>query len=502
MDDFGFLTMAWCTHALQNGREDSIRKGIFRYPKEAASNHILSGYSVQAWEIETLVNLLFTTPKTPGFAWEPTMNTGHFETIRVLTNLLRSVEDAETPLRIDNENIIDELHRIGHRQFPWQRTWVRSGELYKYLYIYCQGVCADYFKEKYDLDIIDYVSAAFILFTQHVGRTWMPLLDSPGKLPVSLDVIRKTTEMLSSSTWTAHCEAAALVSKFEAEASAPIPVAYQPSYLRLKPIIRYDRGRRTLYTAPLPDLILLRVTAGLFYDLASGKNPVTTDANKRFEEYSRKVIKAFIPEFDPCPSEKYGTKKNPGETPDILLKRDGKIVSVMECKATKLTYAAQYGEHPRDDAREGYDQIVKAIFQLWRYFAHVREKLIDHDVAEDVTGVILTLDSWTQMGVNIREQLIAEAKVYSAKRDSLITDVDMKSPVFCPIQELDDILSISDADQLLATFRLMTEAEGLSWNIRQKRDQVGPRLKHKPYPFHPGELMPMWAKLSERRGDR
>ena len=41
MDDFGFLTMAWCTHALQNGREDSIRKGIFRYPKEAASNHML-----------------------------------------------------------------------------------------------------------------------------------------------------------------------------------------------------------------------------------------------------------------------------------------------------------------------------------------------------------------------------------------------------------------------------------------------------------------------------
>ena len=499
INDFGFLTMAWSTHALQTGRKDSIRKGIFRYPKEAASDSILNGHSVQAWEIETLTNLLLTTPKTPGFAWEPTMDTRDFETIRVLTNLLRSAEDDETPIRINNENIIDELHRIGHRQFPWQRTWVRSGELYKYLYIYCQGVCADYFKEKYGLDIIDYVSAAFVLFTQHVGRTWMPLLDTQEKLPVSLEAIHKTTKLLSSSTWTAHRGAAALVKKFEAEASAPIPIAYQPSYLRLKPIICYDRANTTLYTSPLPYLILLRVTAGLFYDLASGKNPVISDANTRFEEYSRKIIKAFIPEFDPLPAEKYRYKKNPVETPDILLKLHGKIVSVMECKATKLTYAAQYGENPREDASDGYDQIVKAIFQLWRYFAHVRQRILKHNLADDVTGVILTLDSWTQMGGKLRDKLVAEAKVYSVNKDSSITEADMRTPVFCPIQELDDILSVSDADQILATFRRMTDIDSFSWNVRQKRDDIGPRLPAKPYPFDPGELMPLWAITNRGR---
>lgn len=488
--------MAWSTHALQTGHEDSIRKNIFYYPKEAASDSILSGHSVQAWEIETLVNLLLTTPKNLGFSWGPAMDTRQFETIRVLTNLLRSAENDETPLRINDENIFDELHRIGHRQFPWQRTWVTSGELYKYLYIYCQGVCADYFKEKYELDIIDYVSAAFILFSQHVGQTWMRVLDTREKLPVSLEAIHKTTKLLSSSTWTAHREAAALVSKFEAEASAPIPIAYQPSYLRLKPIISYDRADTTLYTSPLPELILLRVTAGLFYDLASGKNPVISDANARFEEYSRKIIKAFIPDFEPLPPEKYGTKKLPFDTPDILLKLDGKIVSVIECKATKLTYAAQYGENPREDASEGYDQIVKAIFQLWRYFAHVRQGILKHDVAEDATGVILTLDSWTQMGGKLRDKLIAEAKVYSAKKDSSIKEADMRTPVFCPIQELDDILSVSDAGQILATFRRMTEIDSLSWNVRQKRDEVGPRLPAKKYPFDPGELMPLWAITS------
>lgn len=499
INDFGFLTMAWCTHALQTGREDSIRKGVFRYPKEAASDSMLGAHSVQAWEIETLVNLLLTTPKTPGFAWEPTMDTSQFETVRVLTNLLRSAEDAETPLRIDSENIIDELHRIGHRQFPWQRTWVRSGELYKYLYIYCQGICADYFKERHGFDIIDYVSAAFILFTQHASRMWMPLLNTSEKLPVSQDAIHKTIKLLSSSTWAAHQEADTLVSKFEAEASAPVPIAYQPSYLRLKPIISYDRANTALYTSPLPDLIMLRVTAGLFYDLAPGRNPVIKDANTRFEEYSRKIIKAFIPEFEPLPSEKYGTKKLPFETPDILLTLAGKIVSVMECKATKLTYSAQYGENPREDARDGYDQLIKAIFQLWRYFAHVRQGLLKHDLAEDVTGVILTLDPWTQTGGKLRDKLVSEAKVYSVSKDSSIVEADMRTPVFCPIQELDDILSVSNADQILATFQQMTEIDSFSWNVRQKRDEIGPRLAAKPYPFDPGDLMPLWAITNERR---
>jgi hypothetical protein len=170
----------------------------------------------------------------------------------------------------------------------------------------------------------------------------------------------------------------------------------------------------------------------------------------------------------------------------------------MECKATKLTYAAQYGENPRADASNGYDQIIKAIFQLWRYFAHVRQKILNHDLAEDVTGVILTLDSWTQMGGKLRDKLIAEAKSYAAKKDPSIIEADMRTPVFCPIQELEEILSVSNADQILATFRSMIEDDGLGWNVRQRREAVGPRQEHKPYPFDPGELMPLWAMISER----
>jgi hypothetical protein len=326
INDFGFLTMVWCTHAIQSGREDDVPRERFSYPQQAASRELLSGYSIQPWEIKTLVNLMLTTPKA-GYnpAQAPTMDTRQFESIRVLTNLLRSAEDAETPLRINNVNIIDELHRIGHRQFPWQRTWVRSSELYKYLYIYCQGECAQFFRKTYNLNIIDYVTSAFILFTQHMGRSWMPILDTKEKLAVSLDDIAKTTKLLSSSVWRARHEARQLVSRFEAQASAPIPLAYQPSYLRLKPILSYDHARGTIYTAPLPDLIMLRATAGLFYDLAPGGTEVINDANARFEEYSRRIIKAHLSEFDPLPSERYRHNKNPVDTPDVLLKLKARL---------------------------------------------------------------------------------------------------------------------------------------------------------------------------------
>lgn len=110
-----------------------------------------------------------------------------------------------------------------------------------------------------------------------------------------------------------------------------------------------------------------------------------------------------------------------------------------------------------------------------------------------------TLDSWTQMGGKLRDKLVAEAKVYSVNKDSSITEADMRTPVFCPVQELDDILSVSDADQILATLRRMTDIDSFSWNVRQKRDDIGPRLPAKPYPFDPGELMPLWAITTRGR---
>jgi len=50
------------------------------------------------------------------------------------------------------------------------------------------------------------------------------------------------------------------------------------------------RGNPNLIIAPITELMLLRVTAGLYYDLISGGQPLLNEANDRFEQYCADFI--------------------------------------------------------------------------------------------------------------------------------------------------------------------------------------------------------------------
>jgi hypothetical protein len=47
---------------------------------------------------------------------------------------------------------------------------------------------------------------------------------------------------------------------------------------------------------------------------------------------------------------RYGPKGAQFDSPDVLIKDQGKLVIVAECKATKLTYLAQFAEDPFEPA--------------------------------------------------------------------------------------------------------------------------------------------------------
>ncbi|MBY3236582.1 hypothetical protein HFO17_18890 [Rhizobium laguerreae] len=490
--DGPLLRMFWAIDAIQDDREEHAR-GLLRYPPEAATSDILSKYAAHKWDLETLIAVLLNNPKS---IWSArALNIRTYDALAMLVNHLRRAEEDEHRDRLNNDNILIEVHRIGHRQFQWQRGWRRPQDFYRHLFIYGQGICADYFQKTYGISVIDFVSVSFVVFGMMIGSPWMAnprglrIIDLDDKL---LDIV---IPMLSGEIADLRTASAKMTSDIETGLGASLPIAYQPSYLRLKPIIqlRSESGR---YIAPLPDLILMRVTVGLFYDLVSGGTTVTNDAANRFEEYAQKVIKALCPGFDPLPAAKYTFNKNPVDTPDVLLKHGKKIVAVFECKATKLTFQAQYGDDPVNDSKTGYEQMAKAIFQLWKFFSHVRRKLVELDVADDAVGVVLTMEPWTQMGGPLRERLISAAKDLAAQKDPLITEEDMRPPVFCAIQDLEEMLVSSTEEQLLQAFRVATTEKYRSWGVREVREAEVPAIdKRKDFPFSVGDFLPWWSKL-------
>ena len=62
---------------------------------------------------------------------------------------------------------------------------------------------------------------------------------------------------------------------------------------------------------------------------------------------------------------RYKPKKGaPVDTPDLLVKDGGKVILAAECKATKLTYLAQFAEDPFEAENKQYLQIANGVFQL------------------------------------------------------------------------------------------------------------------------------------------
>src|SRR5205085_11894615 len=125
--------------------------------------------------------------------------------------------------------------------------------------------------------------------------------------------------------------------------------------LRKTPLIYVDGHDRLI--SPIPETIILRVTAGLYYDLLPGGQEIINDANARFERYCIDLIDAMMKRFEVTAAYRYGSKGAQLDTPDILIKDQGKLAIVAECKATKLTYLAQFAEDPFEAAKRQYTQI-------------------------------------------------------------------------------------------------------------------------------------------------
>ena len=337
-NDAAFLQMIWAVDALQSGREAVSKPYFSTYPPEAAAeSSIKSTFGIHRWELETLIVQLFLAPKElPREQGNLVLDCSKFEAIRQTINRLRALENVESARYLSGDfTIWGEMPRIAQRQFHWQRGYVSKPQIYRYAYLYAQGKCADYFKQAYGFEIADLIFTGFGLFTAYLADPWVPRETSVPEIGLTNEIVQRAFSMMSCSRDEARARTAALVAQAHDDHGSPIPTAMLPSILRKTPLIYVDDPNRLI--SPIPEAILLRVTAGLYYDLIPGGQDLIKDANKRFEQYCVDLIDLTMERFEVRPEYRYGPKSAGFDSPDVLIKAQGKLVIVAECKATKLT---------------------------------------------------------------------------------------------------------------------------------------------------------------------
>ena len=255
--------------------------------------------------------------------------------------------------------------------------------------------------------------------------------------------------------------------------------------------------------APLPDLIMDRVTNGLFYDVIGGGGRVRGEIGRRFEMYSLALLSGMLAGTRFIPEAAYPTRLGPIATPDILmLDHGGGVQLAIECKASRMSVKARFGEAPEED--RGYEEIAKGIMQLWRFFAHCREQIAPNRLAADIQGMILTMDEWFAGRSTIIPQIMERANELADVSAHHIPQGDRRPIAFCTISELETVLSTATTDSLQETVRIASgERQGWIFSILHQEAEAA-KTEPKDYPFEEElrALLPWYARVAELSEDR
>jgi hypothetical protein len=479
----------WAIEALRGGRR-ALAATVLAFTAEQASQEIGADWAIHAWELETLANLAIAQPPVPDLG-RP-LNTGDFGSIAYLTRHLRELENAEYGLA--PTDVLMEMHRIAQRQFSWQRG-VSLQDFYRPIFVYGQGRCGEYFERTHGLSVSQFALLGFALFAwlANVAVARLPLPSD--ELGMSDEQVQAGLKLLTVNMDEARPELKAILQA--APAAVGWPTAYKPSLLRKKPILTFGQDRLQLI-APIPSLILQRVTHGLFYDVVGAGDNARNEAATRFERYMLDFIRATVPRFVVKPEYAYSLGRGREQhSPDLLVSDGDALAFVIECKATKMTLAAQFSLSPAQDAATKYAELVRGVFQLWRFFSHCRRGLSGQQATPQTKAVLLTLDTWLVMAGGLREKVLEDARQL-ADADNEILEEDRRPVVFASAPDFELLFARADEDAILQTLEAAVQPEYIGWLLPQVRQQaVGVPTAEKPYPFQPGEILPWWDRYNE-----
>lgn len=497
--DEEFIQLLWATHILQSEHPDPARKFILpeTIPDGAVSAEMPSRYAIHKWEIETLANELMTVPKAKPKKNGPTrtLRWDHFGAAVDCVNWLRKLENVEYRVQKKREDIFIEMGRIAARQFDWQRGFVNIPQFYRNTFVYGQGPCAAQFEKAHGITLNRFSQIGFMLF---VSLTKFPVVRNDKswmKMGVDWEEVERVLALIAMP----FPKAAALARDRRRKM---IHTADKPSILRQAPCLRFGKKGERI-RAPLPELILERVTSGVFYDVVGGGGPIRDDYGRRFEDYCARYLVESLPSFEWEREFSYRKKPNKLDTPDILCKQIGQISVAFECKATRMSQQAMFGKNPIDD--RGYQDITKAVFQLWRFFSHCRRGYVGRTVRDDAVGVVLTLDNWLLMADTLRKQVLSDAAKMALEKDADISEADRKPIVFVAVPELERTLSVSTEATFSQALKQSNTKRYRGWRLDGVHNDLiegTPHPKRK-YPFSDklGQLLPWWDEFGEERAD-
>ncbi len=483
------LRSVWAARAIQTNAAGTEIQILREIPPEARTSDITSKFAIYPWELETLVNERLGLP-FEGLFQEVIPE--DWNQIAALTNLIRNLENNEYVMYSRPEDVIDHIFKLGSRQFEWQQGFMSKQEIFRSIFVYGQGACADYFEKIHGISIDDFTATCFAFLSMYFS--------SPAaRRDTDLSIIGVNDQARDIALRIVSAHIREVKERAKSERAIEGETAFKASVLRQFPIIAVSAASSIL-VCPLPELLLNRMTFGVFYDVINGGGSIRAEIGTNFEKYALMAFSRFLCDCEAEGEFSYASKMGQRKSSDLLLTYKGETHVLIECKATRLSASARYADF--DENARGYQDMIKGVTQVWRFVSDIRRGVCSRKLHKNVVGAILTLDSWFVAAPKRQEAVVEKAKEECRKRYFEVIESDMIPICFVWMPELERALATKQTEKILDNFQSISRGEkmGYSFDI-SLQEQHSDNLEYAPFPFDEElmELLPWWRRISNLR---
>jgi hypothetical protein len=281
------------------------------------------------WELDLLAREIVLNAGTDG-----TRSLGTWHDVSTTINLIRHIENGISSRYTSSENVLRELHRIVHRQFPWQSP-PSTSSMMRYLKIFGGG----------DMDpIVSRETGLNMKQFYKVGLAIGGHFRKQSRMSTNQDyrVIGVNAEMTSAFFSRLTTDVATLRKATKAQQRYDDGWAYSWNPLRACPLVSFDPNNPDRILCPIPSFLMRRVSEGIFYDIA-GREGFENAYGLSFQKYVGDALKEICPspKFEIIDEEEYKVGKYRKDGVDWIVMDETANIFI-ECKAKRLRQDAKF----------------------------------------------------------------------------------------------------------------------------------------------------------------
>jgi hypothetical protein len=309
-------------------------------------------------------------------------------------NRLKKLEELIAARYRSSDFLMQELHRMAHRQFPWQAFRPNAVNITRYHMIYGHPPLAGIIKMATGLspeELFLFGMALLGVFLNSFAQTYPAAIQIPGLSPEGLDrFLGHFSRNLPE-----------LKGLLQTEHQMNERFAYAYHSLRAFPLIRMKFQGKDHLVCPIPTLLFWRFIGGIYYEIFS--QPGFENAfGEAFQWYVGQVLEngttrektRIYPECE------YRVGRDTKRTVDWIVDQ-GNAALFVEAKTKRLRFEARVEIVQQDILSKELDKLAAMIVQVYKSIRDYRDGKYPNyafDPQRKIYPMVVTLEDWFLMG--------------------------------------------------------------------------------------------------------